>query len=238
MGLTSWYSLNSTMYEFWTAQRDMVEADFKAARDAAASEDGIRPARMPSNESALDRANDYIGQIHSVEKKAASGREIVRQLDTLRWLLYRAREQLILIQPTDQDLDVRSQALLSEVNADEFYTTSERVAIDQLLQGEAHRRPSVSVGPDPERGAHGAATRAQAVADAYRIRDDIEATNFFRLRIARHCQLILLTVGIPVLVLAALSILSLHIRVSSTICRGSAAGCQSSCAGCLERSGQ
>jgi hypothetical protein len=37
------------------------------------------------------------------------------------------------------------------------------------------------------------------VANAYRIRDDIQATNFFRLRITRHYQLILLTVGIPVL---------------------------------------
>jgi hypothetical protein len=198
MRLTSWYSLNSTIYEYWTAERDMLKADIKAARDARAPEDG--PTRMPQSESALNLANDYLSQIHSIEKEAASQHEIVRQLDTLRWLLYRAREQLILVQPTDQALDAKSQRLLSEVNDDEFYTSSERLAINQLLQGEADRRRSASVEPGPApRGAQAAGNRAQAVANAYRIRDDIQATNFFRLRITRHYQLILLTVGIPVL---------------------------------------
>jgi hypothetical protein len=184
MGLTSWYSLNSTIYEFWTAERDMLKADIKAARDARAPEDG--PTRMPQSESALNLANDYLSQIHSIEKEAASQHEVVRQLDTLRWLLYRAREQLILVQPTDQALDAKSQRLLSEVNDDKFYTTSERLAINQLLEGEADRRRSGSVeaGPVP-RGEQAAANRAQAVANAYRIRDDIQATNFFRLRTTR-----------------------------------------------------
>jgi hypothetical protein len=62
-----------------------------------------------------------------------------------------------------------------------FYTTSERLAINQLLEGEADRRRSGSVeaGPVP-RGEQAAANRAQAVANAYRIRDDIQATNFFQ----------------------------------------------------------
>ena len=40
MGLTSWYSLNLAMYEFWTAERDMLEADIQAACGAGASENG------------------------------------------------------------------------------------------------------------------------------------------------------------------------------------------------------
>jgi hypothetical protein len=200
MGLASWYSLNSTMYEFWTAERDMLEADIMAARESEGTDSSTRLSQMPPNESALNLANNYLCQIHSIEQKAGSHQQqIVRQLDTLRWLLYRAREQLILAQPADQALDARRQKLLAEVNDDEFYTTSERVAINQLLQGATDRRRFASDEPDLAESGMQAANRAQAVANAYRIRDDIQATNFFRLRITRHYQLILLTVGIPVL---------------------------------------
>jgi hypothetical protein len=181
MVLTSWYSLNSTIYEYWTAERnmfeaEMLEADIKAARETTAP---TRPTQMPPNESALNLAKDYLCQIHSIEQNAKTYQEVVRKLDKLRWLLYRGREQLILAQPTDQALDSKRQELLAEVNEDEFYTTSERIAINQLLQA-ADRRRSRSAEPDPaERGVQ-AENRAQALANAYRIRDDIQAINFFK----------------------------------------------------------
>jgi hypothetical protein len=90
-----------------------------------------------------------------------------------------------------QTPEARAEWLIAEVNEDELYTPSERQVMNKLLHGDAGQRQiSDAREKDKDR---------QALYDAYRIRDEIQAKSFFRLRITRHYQLILLTLGIPVL---------------------------------------